>query len=128
MKDDERAGLASVYFHDLCPTLRNLWAPQFINPGSTWFTTPVPKPTWGSEEYRGRVAYIRTLDDLVVPLNMQQKMLDESEMESGPGVVNGYPKKVSWVVKDIQSGHSPQLSQSQKLVDIMVELVEGFMA
>lgn len=35
---------------------------------------------------------------------------------------------VDWVVKDIESGHLPQLSQPEKLTIIIVELVLRFEA
>jgi hypothetical protein len=33
---------------------------------------------------------------------------------------------VEWIVKDIESGHSPQLSQPEKLISILVELAKAF--
>jgi hypothetical protein len=33
---------------------------------------------------------------------------------------------VEWIVKDIESGHSAQLAQPEKLVTILVDLVKGF--
>jgi len=82
--------------------------------GMTSFTSPCPRATWDSEEYKGRVAFIRTLQDATIPLPVQQMMLD------GTGA--------QWIVKDIDSGHSAQLSQPEKLTEILVELAKGFEA
>lgn len=35
---------------------------------------------------------------------------------------------VDWIIKDIESGHSPQISQPEKLTAILVELAKGFEA
>lgn len=80
--------------------------------GMTSFTSPIPRATWDSDEYQGRVAFIRTLNDAAIPLPVQQMMLD------GTGA--------QWVVKDIESGHSPQISQPENLTAILIELAKGF--
>jgi hypothetical protein len=77
-------------------------------------TSPCPRASWDSDEYKGRVAFIRTLNDAAIPLQIQQMLLD------GTGV--------DWIVKDIESGHSPQISQPEKLTSILVELAKGFEA
>jgi hypothetical protein len=52
------------------------------------------------------------LSDAAIPLHAQQIMVD------GTGV--------EWIVKDIDSGHSPQGSQPEKLTSILVELAKAF--
>ena len=64
--------------------------------GMTSFTSPIPRATWDNNAYKGRIAYIRATKDATFPLQMQQTMID------GTGV--------EWIVKDIESAHSPQLS------------------
>lgn len=78
----------------------------------TSFTTPVPRTSWDDDAYKGRIAFIRTLQDAAVPLQMQQKMIEDTGVE--------------WSVRDIDSGHSPQLSQPEKLAGMLVELAKGF--
>jgi hypothetical protein len=80
--------------------------------GMTSFTSPVPRASWDSEEYKGRVAFIRTLQDAAIPLEVQQMMID------GTGV--------EWMIRDIESGHSAQLAQPEKLAEILVELAGLF--
>ena len=80
--------------------------------GMTSFTSPCPRASWDSEEYKGRVAFIRTLNDAAIPAQVQQMMLD------GTGV--------QWIVKDIESSHSPQVSKPEELSKMIVELAEGF--
>lgn len=82
--------------------------------GMTSFTSPCPRATWDSDEYKGRVAFIRTLNDAAIPLPVQQMILD------GTGV--------EWIVKDIGSSHSPQVSQPEKLATILVDLAKEFEA
>lgn len=78
----------------------------------TCFTSPIPRATWGSDAYKGRIAYIRPTMDATFPLAMQQMMLDGTSTE--------------WTVRDIEAAHSPQLSQPEKLVTIVLELARDF--
>lgn len=80
--------------------------------GMTSFTSPVPRATWDSAAYKGRVAYIRTTADATFPLQVQQMMID------GTGA--------DWLVRDIDAAHSAQLSQPEKLTAILVELAGVF--
>jgi hypothetical protein len=54
------------------------------------------------------------LNDAAIPLQVQQMMLE------GTGV--------EWIIKDIESGHSPQLAHPGKMTAILVELAKGFEA
>jgi hypothetical protein len=80
--------------------------------GMTSFKSPVPRALWDSEDYKGRVAFIRTVNDAAVPLAVQQMMLDGTGIE--------------WIVKDIESGHSPQVSQPENLAKIVIDLTKIF--
>jgi hypothetical protein len=60
------------------------------------------------------VAFIRTLNDAAIPISVQQMMLD------GTGV--------EWIIRDIESGHSPQVSQPEKLTALVLALVADFEA
>jgi hypothetical protein len=80
--------------------------------GMTSFTSPCPKASWDREEYKGRVAFIRTLNDAAIPLQVQQMMLDGTNTE--------------WIVKDMETGHSPQISQPEKLAELIVQLSNVF--
>lgn len=76
--------------------------------------SPIPRATWDSDDYKGRVAFIRTVNDAAIPLAVQQMMLD------GTGV--------DWIVKNIESGHSPQLSRPEELTEMVNELAQAFEA
>lgn len=80
--------------------------------GMTSFTSPVPRATWDSEGYKGRIAYIRTTQDAAFPLPAQDMMIQ------GTGV--------QWIVKDIESAHSAQISQPDKLTAILVEIAQNW--
>lgn len=81
--------------------------------GLTSFYSPIPRASWDSEEYKDRVSYIRTIKDTGLPLVVQQMMID------GTG-------NVDWIVKDIDSGHSPQLSCPARLLEILLDLAKLF--
>ncbi|KAF2242846.1 hypothetical protein BU26DRAFT_510087 [Trematosphaeria pertusa] len=99
-------------FQDVPADLADAAAVSAMAQGMTSFTSPCPRATWDSDEYKGRVAFIRTLNDACIPLPVQQMMIE------GTGV--------DWIVKDIESGHSPQISQPEKLTAMLVDLAKGF--
>jgi hypothetical protein len=76
------------------------------------FTSPVPRASWDAEDFKGRVAFIRAINDAGIPLQIQQMMIDGSGED--------------WIVRDMESGHSPNVSQPEKLVEILVALVKLF--
>jgi hypothetical protein len=73
----------------------------------------MPKTSWDSDEFKNRVAYIRTVNDSAVPIFVQQMMIDNAK---GP----------EWVIKDIESDHSPHLSQPEKFCAMLLELAKQF--
>ncbi|KAF2712413.1 hypothetical protein K504DRAFT_401252 [Pleomassaria siparia CBS 279.74] len=109
LRCDDRIG---PLYQDVSKDLANVVAVSAMAQGMTSFTSPCPRASWDSDEYKGRVAFIRTLKDAAVPLPAQQMMLDGTGAE--------------WIVKDIESGHSPQISQPEKLTALLVEIANGF--
>ncbi|KAH7136014.1 hypothetical protein B0J11DRAFT_611854 [Dendryphion nanum] len=101
-------------YHDVPADLADAVAVSAMAQGMTSFTSPCLRATWDSDAYKGRVAFVRTLNDAAIPLPVQQMMIDATG--------------VQWIVKDLASGHSPQISQPEKLRDLLVELAEGFEA
>lgn len=83
--------------------------------GLTSFYSPIPKASWNTDEFKNCVAYIRTSNDTAVPAFMQQTMIDNA---TGP----------EWVVRDIESDHSPHLSHPEKLSEMLLELAQKFEA
>lgn len=73
----------------------------------------MPRATWDSDVFRSRVAYIRTLNDTAVPVSVQQMMIDNA-------------KGAEWIIKDIESDHSPHLSQPEKFCEMLLELARQF--
>lgn len=80
--------------------------------GMTAFSSPCPPASWDGDEYKGRLAYVRTVNDVGVPVAVQQMIIDGTGAE--------------WIVRDIESGHSPQLSHPEKLTEILLELAKCF--
>lgn len=80
--------------------------------GLTALNSPCPLASWSDEAFRGRFAYVITLQDQCIPPQLQHMMLDLSGAD--------------WIKKEIDAGHSPQVSQPEKLVEIVLELAKGF--
>lgn len=55
---------------------------------------------------------MRTLNDVLITVETQQAMIE------GTGV--------EWIVRDVESDHSPQLSKCEDLVAAIVEVGSGF--
>ncbi|KAF2447371.1 hypothetical protein P171DRAFT_511642 [Karstenula rhodostoma CBS 690.94] len=112
LRCDDRVG---PLYQDVTPSdLRDVVAVAAMAQGIPSFNSPVPRATWDSDQYKGRIAFIKTLNDGAIPPHVQQAWIE------GTGV--------EWKVKEMQSGHSPQLSQPEKLSDILLELAKEFEA
>lgn len=80
--------------------------------------TPSPRPAWQEPEYNAsdsqpcRRAFIRCLRDESIHLERQDLMLKDSG--------------VDWVVRDLDSDHSPWLSREADFVAVLKDVVDGF--
>ncbi|KAK2734710.1 hypothetical protein FQN57_001480 [Myotisia sp. PD_48] len=68
-------------------------------------------PAWADEFYNGRRGYVRCTLDRVTTPEIQDLMISKSGVE--------------WNVQNIESGHSPQLSHPQQLVDIIIGMIDS---
>ncbi|KAH7088923.1 Alpha/beta hydrolase fold-1 [Paraphoma chrysanthemicola] len=102
----------SLLYSGVTEVLKEAVAASGVAQGMTSFVTPLPRASWDSDDFKGRVAFIRAVNDPAIPLAVQQMMLDESGVE--------------WIVKDIESGHSPQVSQPAKLAEMLIALTKTF--
>lgn len=87
-------------------------AASIVAHGMASFTSPCPSASWNSEEFMGKVAYIRALKDNAISREVQQMMID------GTGI--------QWIVKDIDCGHSVQIANPEELSRMLVELANEF--
>ena len=102
----------SPLFQEVSPGLADAAAASSLNQCMTSFKSPCPAATWDAEAFKGRCAYIRTLNDQAVPYEVQNMMIRGTEQE--------------WIMKDIETGHSPQLVAPEKLSAIIPALPEHF--
>ena len=77
------------------------------------FLSPVPSIGAFEPLYDGQRAYIHTHIDNTLPISAQEQMLQRSG--------------VDWITKDIDTGHSPFVSQPEKLASVIDELVNMFL-
>ena len=83
-----------------------------ISQSLTCFKSPCPRVSWDSKEFQNRCAYVRTTNDHAFPFEAQNKSIEGSGVE--------------WIVRDIDTGHNPQLAAPEKLCSIIVELAKHF--
>ena len=99
-------------YQDVPPVLADAAVLSAISHGLTSFKSPCPAATWDADAFKGRCAYIRTLNDQAVPFPVQNMMLEGTGQE--------------WITKDVETGHSPQFAAPEKLCNIIVELAKQF--
>jgi hypothetical protein len=76
------------------------------------FETPAPAPAWKEAAFKGRRAYLRTLDDKCNPLFLQEKWIEGSGVE--------------WDVVDLETSHSAFISRPEEVVERIVGFLEKF--
>lgn len=70
------------------------------------FRTPNPPSAWRDSVYDGRRGYIRCTEDACIIPAAQKAMVEHSGVE--------------WDVRELQSGHSPQLSVPEKVAELVL--------
>lgn len=80
--------------------------------------TPSPRPAWQELEYDAsgshscRRAFIRCSRDETIYLELQNRMLKDSG--------------VNWVLRDLDSDHSPWLCREAEFVAVLKDVINGF--
>ena len=57
------------------------------------YCSPCPRASFDSEDFKGRIAFIRTVEDQDIPYDVQTMMIEETGVEG--------------TIKDMEVGHSP---------------------
>ena len=76
------------------------------------FATGTRRCALGEENFKGKLAFIRCTKDQALPPFLQDMFVEKSGVE--------------WIRRDIESSHSPFLSQTEKLVDLLDEIISLF--
>jgi len=101
---------ANVFYHDVAPDGQAAAISALKLQSRTALSTPSSAPAWPDEVYNGRRGYVVALQDHTIPTIAQQMMMKFSGVE--------------WNVKEINTSHSPFVSQPEQLVKEVVELIE----
>ena len=99
-------------FNDVPEELADVMVKSCLNPSLSSWTTPCPPASWNQRDFQGRCAYIRTLKDRCFPYDIQNMIIKGTGQE--------------WILRDIDAGHCPNLSQPEKLCELVIELAEKF--
>ena len=83
-----------------------------MNPAYSSCITPCPRASWDEKDFKDRCAFIRALKDRCIPYDIQNMMIKATEQR--------------WILRDVDSGRNPQLSQPEKLTEVIVKLVKHF--
>lgn len=87
-----------TFYHDAPPAVQTHAAELIGTQSMMTMLTPSAQPAWATNEYDGRLVYIKCMDDRVLSPEVQEMML----------VICGAKDKVRIV--EIMSSHSPWLS------------------
>ena len=101
-------------YQDVSPVLADAAILSARSHSLTSFRSPCPAATWDTEAFRGRCAYIRTLNNQAIPYEAQNMMLQGTGQE--------------WITKDIETGFSPQLAAPETLSSMLLDLARQFEA
>ncbi|KAJ5664591.1 alpha/beta-hydrolase [Penicillium macrosclerotiorum] len=97
-------------FQDVDPTLADASCKTAIGQGLTSFRSPCPLTSWDTDAFRDRIAYIHTVNDRAIPYEAQFAMLQATGQK--------------WITREIQSGHSAQLSATEELCKTILDIVK----
>ena len=101
-----------TFFHDVDPETAESLAASLTPQATLVFESPTPAPAWAEPAYQGKLAYLRCTQDRPSPLMLQDLFWQRSG--------------VDWIVRNIESGHSPFASKPGEVVEFISELVEKF--
>ncbi|OJJ42777.1 hypothetical protein ASPZODRAFT_124743 [Penicilliopsis zonata CBS 506.65] len=101
-------------FNDVSPVLAEAACQTSLSHGATSMLSPCPAASWNTPAFQDRIAYIHTLDDRAVPYEAQRMILQASGQK--------------WITREIQSGHSAQLSAPEELAKVILELAKQWEA
>lgn len=101
-----------IFYNDVTQVIAQLAIGELKNQSRNSLETPSGPPAWADSYYDGRRAYAHTLLDNGLPPIAQQIMLQQSG--------------VQWDVQNFNTGHSPFLSEPQRLTAWIVEEILKF--
>lgn len=101
-----------IFYQDCPPDVSTEAASKLKGHSLVCLTEKEPPIYYDQQQFDGRRAYIRCTEDAALLPPVQDALLGNSG--------------VKWIVKDIEAGHSPFLSQPTKLVQVLKELVVEF--
>ncbi|KAH8705407.1 Alpha/beta hydrolase fold-1 [Talaromyces proteolyticus] len=105
---------AQVFFID-APVDKASWAVSELGLQSLEsVSSPCPPTAWDSSAFDGRRGYIYSRRDEVIQLFAQEMMINLSGVE--------------WNIKEMDTGHSPHLSNSQELAEHIEDIISSFEA
>ena len=101
-----------IFYHDVDPATAESLAASLDPQASLVFTSTAPAPAWAEPAYQGKLAYLRCTDDRASPPPLQDLFWQRSGAD--------------WIVKDMDSSHSPFATKPTEVVELVLELVEKF--
>ncbi|KAJ3498227.1 hypothetical protein NLG97_g1289 [Lecanicillium saksenae] len=99
-----------IFYNDLDDESANAALKQLVWQSVKALEAAPSKIGWSDSAYDGRRFYIRTLQDVSVPIEAQDQLMNASA--------------VKWTTKTLDSGHSPFLSQPDKLAAVTAEIIQ----
>jgi len=110
----ETANPVDIFYHDVDSHTSSVLAQSLQPQALGAFETPAPPMAWQEPEFEGKLAYLRCTQDRAVPAFVQDMMMEKSQ--------------VMWLVKDIETSHSPFLSRPKELAELVMDCTNIFLS
>ncbi|KAL7937858.1 hypothetical protein V8C35DRAFT_290112 [Trichoderma chlorosporum] len=101
-----------TFFHDVSPELAKSVVATLTSQSAQSFLSKPAAIGWADKAYDGRRAYVRCVQDGALPIAAQDGLVAQSGVE--------------WIIKSLESSHSPFLSMPDELAGVVAEIVAEF--
>jgi len=102
----------AVFYADIPSPTDSIAISQLRLQSAASMNTPSPPPAWADKAFDGRRAYVHCTQDQAIPAVAQTMMVEGSGVE--------------WVVRTMESAHSPFLSDPEQLAGLVRDFVGIF--
>jgi hypothetical protein len=102
-----------LFYNDCAEDVAQAAKAELVPHSLKAFATAPSKIGWRELAYDGHRAYIRCLQDRVLPLEQQDKYLTKTG--------------VHWNIKTMNTSHSPFLSKPDDLIRVVAEILKDFL-
>ncbi|KFY45988.1 hypothetical protein V494_00668 [Pseudogymnoascus sp. VKM F-4513 (FW-928)] len=103
---------SAVFYADVPAPLASTLVASLLPQSLAAFESAAPAPAWAEPAFAGKIAFLKCSADVAVPPFLQDMFMEKSGVE--------------WLVREVETGHSPWASRPEELAEIIGGWVEVF--